>query len=77
MSDFPFTRTFIRAISTGTNMIIFEIPEWKPGVWIELARWSVPPEQRGYLHDGFQCKVDVYLNAEKAEDLRIRNWGLS
>lgn len=77
MSGIPLTRTYIRAVSVGTNTILFEIPEWKQNVWFELSRWAVPPEQRGYLHDGFQCKVSVYINAQKADDLRICDWGLT
>ena len=67
-------QVYIRAVSLGSNTVIFEIPEWKPGVWFELSKWSVPPNERLYLHPGFRCRVTVDLDAKRAEDLQISNW---
>lgn len=69
-------RAYIRAISIGSDTIVFEIAEWKPDVWFELSKWSVPPHERQYLHPGFRCRVTVDLDAKRAEDLRISKWSL-
>lgn len=70
------TRTYICAISVGTQTTLFEIPEWKPNVWFELPKGAVPPTERGYLHPGFRCMVSVNIEAETADQLDISNWGL-
>lgn len=69
-------RTYIRAVIVGSVECVFELPEWKPGVWITLSKWSVPPHERGHLHPGFRCNVDIDIDAKNAEELNICKWGL-
>jgi hypothetical protein len=68
-------RGYIRMISMGTEMCVFEIPDWKPNVWIQLSKWSVPPFLRGHLHPGFRCWISFNPNANVADELNISNWG--
>lgn len=76
MAASPKTRTHIRAISVGTQTVVFEVPEWKPNVWFQLQKTVVPLMERGALHPGFRCSVSVNLDAETADQLDISNWGL-
>lgn len=69
-------RTVIRAEVIGTQTVMFEIADWKPSVWIEINKWSVPPDAREKLHPGFRCWVSANLNATKSEDLKICEWSL-
>lgn len=69
-------RATIRAIVVGSKSVIFEIPEWKPNVWIEMSTGSVPPHERQFLHPGFRCRVTVDLDAKRVEDLQISKWSL-
>jgi len=69
-------RTYIRAITVGISECIFELPEWKRGVWIHLSKRSVPPYERVHLHPGYRCYVDINFNAKTPDHLNITKWGL-
>jgi hypothetical protein len=68
-------RTYIRAISIGTNTVVFQIPDWNTA-WFELSRYAVPAHLRQYLHPGFRVNVTVNLDAPTKDELDIRDWGL-
>lgn len=69
-------RTYIRAVVHGHETVVFEIPAWKPGVWIHLSKRDVPPIERAHLHPGFRCNVTINIDAETPDQLHIRDWGL-
>lgn len=68
-------RTYIRAVSVGSDTVVFQIPEWSP-TWFELSRWAVPPHLRQYLHPGFRVNVTINIDADTKDRLNIRDWGL-
>lgn len=69
-------RSVIRAVGMGYNVVVFELPEWKPNYYFDMKTSSVPHEQRRYLHEGFRCYVDFNPLAISIEELRLSNWGL-
>lgn len=67
-------RGLIRLIDMGTELCVFEISAWKPNVFIEMSKWTIPPHLRQHLHPGFRCWIGFNPNAKRAEYLNI-NWG--
>lgn len=58
----------------GVHTVMVEIAQWRPGVWVEVPIKHLPLTLQRELEVGLRCRVHVYLNAVRADNLRMHNW---